>query len=296
MESIGVGRVLREHTGRITSLDFTKDGELLLSAAEDDRLCVYSCQSGTLQRVVQSPRYGVSIARFTHDPLTVIGASRGTPASGDPSVADLGTHAIRYHSLHDNSYLRFFRGHTAPVLSLELSPKQDIFASAAADDTLRTWDVRSPTCEGVLRFDGGGRRPALAYDPQGLVPSLSCVWRAEPNLPTRLGTRLRPAGARAWPERSALRINSGVHLPLPNHLPNYLPSHLPNHLPSHLPNHLPNTTLGGEDTSQAINALVATRASAPTTRKLRPHRTTRPCAPMRARGTPRCSLPACAAG
>jgi COMPASS component SWD2 len=168
MEHIGIGRVLREHTARITSLDFTKDGELMLSAGEDDRLCIYSCQSGTMQRVVQCPRHGVGVARFTHDPLTVICASRrGTAGQGGPSAVD--DHALRYHSLHDNTYLRFFRGHTADVLSVELSPKEDLFASVAADGTLRTWDLRSPSCAGKMNFDPGGLRSALAYDPQGLV-------------------------------------------------------------------------------------------------------------------------------
>lgn len=166
-----MGRVLSEHRAPVSSLDFTNDGELLLSAGEDERICVYSCQSGTLNRVVQCPQHGVSIARFTHDPLTVLCASRRT--AGRPATASFAPaadeHALRYHSLHDNTYLRFFRGHTADVHGLELSPKEDCFASIAADNTLRTWDLRSPNCSGMMQFDSAGYQSSLSYDPEGLV-------------------------------------------------------------------------------------------------------------------------------
>ena len=39
--------------------------------------------------------------------------------------------ALRYHSLHDNQYLRYFRGHTARVTNVAMSPKNDLFMSAA---------------------------------------------------------------------------------------------------------------------------------------------------------------------
>ena len=38
---------------------------------------------------------------------------------------------LRYHSLHDNQYLRYFDGHTQPVTTIAMSPKNDMFMSAA---------------------------------------------------------------------------------------------------------------------------------------------------------------------
>lgn len=40
-------------------------------------------------------------------------------------------HTLRYLSLHDNRYLRYFKGHTQQVTTLCLSPKNDLFMSAA---------------------------------------------------------------------------------------------------------------------------------------------------------------------
>lgn len=76
---------------------------------------------------------------------------------------------IRYLSLHDNRFLRTFKGHSKTIVAVEMSPKEDVFASASLDDTIRIWDLRSTDCQAAMRFDGGGGRPAVAFDPQGVV-------------------------------------------------------------------------------------------------------------------------------
>ena len=161
---LAVGRVLREHQARITSLDFSKDGELLASAGEDERLCVYSCTQGALQKVTLCRKFGADLVRFTHDASSLLVSSRS-------DVDD----SVRYLSMHDHRYLRYFKGHTDRVSSLEMSPKDDSFASASVDGTARVWDLRSTSCSGVLKLPGGGggdngaSRPVAAFDPQGLV-------------------------------------------------------------------------------------------------------------------------------
>jgi len=155
---VGVGRVLREHSGQINSLDFSHDGEFLATAGDDHRLCVYSCQHGTLNKVVNCRKHGVRHLRFTHDQRSVIVATN----QGDPGE-------IRYLSLHDERYLRCFKAHTKPVVALEMSPKDDLFASAALDDTARIWDLRSTDCVAVMRFASEGERPAVSFDPKGMV-------------------------------------------------------------------------------------------------------------------------------
>lgn len=140
----------------------------MLTAASDGRICLYDCQLGVLKRASQCKRYGVGRARLTHDPLTAVVAA-GEEGSHDGSTSSVGT--LRYLSLHDNQFLRAFHGHTASVSSLDFSPKDDWFASAASDDTARMWDVRAERCQGLLRFEGPelSLRPALSFDPHGLV-------------------------------------------------------------------------------------------------------------------------------
>lgn len=73
---------------------------------------------------------------------------------------------MRYHSLHDNKYLQYFKGHKERVVSLEMSPVDDGFMSGSMDKTVRLWDLRAPTCRGLLNVPSV---PIVAYDVSGLV-------------------------------------------------------------------------------------------------------------------------------
>lgn len=186
---MAIARVFTHHTAPVNSLDFTKDGERLLSSAEDHRLCLYSSTQGTLERVAQCNAHGATLARFTHDPVSVI-------------VASPMDHCVRYMSFHDNRYLRTFRAHTDEVVALEMSPKEDIFASASKDDTARLWDLRQANCAGVMRFQGGGHRPTVAFDPRARSPT-------DPPVPLRARARAptapRPCASRAQRASSSRR-------------------------------------------------------------------------------------------
>ena len=78
--------------------------------------------------------------------------------------------SIRYLSSHDNSYIRYFRGHTAPVTSISLNPSSDNFLSTSLDNTVRLWDLRSQHTQGQLNLTG----PHLAtYDSTASVIAIA---------------------------------------------------------------------------------------------------------------------------
>jgi len=107
------------------------------------------------KKIVYSKKYGVDFIRFTHHQNAVICASKN---NWDES--------LRYWSLHDNRYLRYFKGHRNSVVSLSMSPVNDTFISGSADETIRLWDLRSNACQGLMRVK---ERPCVSYDPQGLI-------------------------------------------------------------------------------------------------------------------------------
>jgi len=104
---------------------------------------------------LHSKKYGVDLPRFTHKNSAIVYASTKEDDT------------IRYHSLHDNKYLQYFKGHKGRVVSLEVSPIDDGFISGSMDRTVRLWDLRTPTCRGLLSLPTPG--PIVAYDTGGLV-------------------------------------------------------------------------------------------------------------------------------
>ena len=83
----------------------------------------------------------------------------------------LHTDAIRYLSTHDNSYIRYYKGHTGPVTSICLSPANDMFLSCSLDNTVRLWSLNSPNTQGKLDFLAS---PSLAvYDPSASVIAIA---------------------------------------------------------------------------------------------------------------------------
>jgi len=166
------GSSLRSNAGprHITSITFDDRGDQVLTASEDETFRLYSCKSGkqvvtmfitsiglTFDRHIKtlySKKYGVDLPRFTHKNTTVVHASTKEDDT------------IRYHSLHDNKYLQYFKGHKQRVISLEMSPVDDGFMSGSLDRTVRLWDLRVPTCRGLLNIPSS---PVIAYDTSGLV-------------------------------------------------------------------------------------------------------------------------------
>ncbi|BGO96079.1 hypothetical protein NBRC10512_007189 [Rhodotorula toruloides] len=157
MKSWKLSKVFKSHNEQgksYTSLSFDDRGEMLITSGEDETMQLFDVRTGKHKKQLYSKKYGVHLARFTHKSSTVIYAS--TKGNDD----------IRYLSLHDNNYLRYFKGHKKPVTALQMSPVDDTFLSGATDDTVRLWDLRAPSAQGLLNVAG---HPCVAYDPSGTV-------------------------------------------------------------------------------------------------------------------------------
>jgi COMPASS component SWD2 len=141
-----------------TSIDFNDSGEFVILARTDDTIQLFNTKAGAHAKELKSQKYGNALARFTHHDTSIIYAST--------KVDD----GIRYLSMHDNSFIRYFRGHTDRVTCLTMSPSNDNFLSASLDNTVKLWDCRSSTAQGQLDFHS----PYLtAYDPSGSVIAIA---------------------------------------------------------------------------------------------------------------------------
>ncbi|OAF70909.1 WD repeat-containing protein 82 [Intoshia linei] len=147
-------KVFSDNSDNINSLDFSRNGETLITSSNDDSIQIYDAMQGIRKHSLNSKKYGVSLIRCTHANNTAIHAST--------KVDD----TIRYLSLHDNKYIRYFSGHSKRVINLEMSPNDDTFISSSEDNTFRIWDLRSPNCHGLIKSDNS---ILASYDPEGIL-------------------------------------------------------------------------------------------------------------------------------
>ncbi|KAF2396846.1 WD repeat-containing protein-like protein [Trichodelitschia bisporula] len=142
----------------VTSLDFDDTGELAIVSRTDDTLQIYNCKEGKHAKELKSQKYGVHLARFTHHAGSILYAST--------KVDD----GIRYLSTHDNSYIRYYKGHTDTVTCIAMSPSSDEFVSCGQDNTVRLWALNSPNAKGQLNLIS----PYFAaYDPSASVMAIA---------------------------------------------------------------------------------------------------------------------------
>ncbi|KAK9767082.1 WD repeat-containing protein 82 [Basidiobolus ranarum] len=154
LSTLRISKSFQENESPVTSIDFDDYGEFCITAAADESLHLYDCRQGKSLQTLYSKKYGVHLARFTHNSNTVVYASTKEDDT------------LRFLSLHDNKYIRYFRGHKKKVYSLDMSPADEFFLSGSIDGSVRLWDSRSPNCQGLIHTMG---RPSVSFDPQGAI-------------------------------------------------------------------------------------------------------------------------------
>ncbi|KMZ57221.1 WD repeat protein-like [Zostera marina] len=159
LRSMGVGAVFTDFTGRISSIDFHRKEDLLITACEDDSVRIYDTANAKLLKSTHHMKHGADRLCFTHHPSSIICSSRY-------NLESTSSESLRYLSLYENRCLRYFKGHKAKIVSLCMSPINDSFMSGSLDHSVRIWDLRVNACQGILKLRG---KPTVAYDQQGLV-------------------------------------------------------------------------------------------------------------------------------
>jgi COMPASS component SWD2 len=74
-----------------------------------------------------------------------------------------------YWSLHDNSILCSFIGHTDSITSIDLSPSDSTFVSCSKDFTTRVWEYEKKACKIKI-----SKSRAACFDNTGMI--LACLY------------------------------------------------------------------------------------------------------------------------
>jgi COMPASS component SWD2 len=134
-------KVFREFEYNINHIDFSPNSEGLVASGDDDQIVVYNCDTGQKKNVIFSKKYGVDLVQFAP-------RSKSSAIYASTKVDD----TLRYLSLHDNKYIRYFKGHGKKVVGLHMSPKDAAFVSGSLDRTVRMWDLRSNNAVATIQI------------------------------------------------------------------------------------------------------------------------------------------------
>lgn len=122
------------HTTAVRSLSLLNEGELLLSAGEDNTLRLWNIATGALVKTFRGHDSAVRTARSLPDGRSLLSASHDATVR-EWSIAD-------YEELRSLQG-RTFEGHADAVLSAAFSPNQEWVVTASRDRTARTWNGKT---------------------------------------------------------------------------------------------------------------------------------------------------------
>ncbi len=190
-------RLLNGHTGYCLSLDFTRDGALLVSGSRDGTAILWSTRTWEATQTLQNPdrasqfgqqgRGQVEDVAFAPDGKTLALASQ----EGTVQLWDVATGKL----------LVSLPGHSSAVSAVVFSPDGRTLASGSGDETVRLWNVQ--TRRELMQLDPGtvdlGAVRTLAFSPDGKhllagANNRTAVWSAAPivwNHPDLAADKLR---------------------------------------------------------------------------------------------------------
>ena len=161
--------------GVVTNLEFHSAGQYLAISTAQSVIHYVDCLKGVERKKVFAKQHGIGKIQFSHHEQCLL-LSAGAQGAVDPC------YDIKYLCLYDNRYLRFFKGHQSDITSLSMNPVIDQFLSSSYDNTVRLWDLNTPSCIGKLNlpFSSGPfnsqysqtpvyKPPMCSYDATGQI-------------------------------------------------------------------------------------------------------------------------------
>jgi len=156
-------RCLEGHTMEIFSVDWTSNGEYILSGSGDKSIRVWDAQGGTCVYNMVKPNKSEGPTGITCVAI-----------SPDNQIAAAGSldKSIRFWGIEKGNFLGQFdgpTGHVDSVYAVAFSPDGKYLASGSLDETLRLWDLSSLTvsrCKATFKGHKGWVL-SIAFTPGG---------------------------------------------------------------------------------------------------------------------------------
>ena len=125
----------------LKSVAFSPDGTVLAAGSDDLTIKLWNMAKGEIITTLEGTRGPVTSIAFSPDGSTLASASniRGTVELWDVVKGEL---------------ITTLEGHTRPVASIAFSPDGSTLASASRDETIRLWDMATPTKTPIVLGEG----------------------------------------------------------------------------------------------------------------------------------------------
>ena len=122
---------LKGHSGRVRSVSFSPDGQVLASGSSDDTIKLWDVGSRREIATLKGHSYGVSSVSFSPD-----GQVLASTGSWDDTI-------IKLWDVGSRREIATLKGHRGPMYSVSFSPDGQVLASGSYDNTIKLWDVGS---------------------------------------------------------------------------------------------------------------------------------------------------------
>jgi hypothetical protein len=131
-------RTLTEHQDTIFSLTLAKDGKTLASGSADKTIRVGKLDSYQYPILLLLDSWATSLVFTAHDKLLISGDTIG---------------CLQFWHWPTHTLLKAIATDTAPISALAISPKENLLASATANNSVKLWHL--PKGEFLREFTGG---------------------------------------------------------------------------------------------------------------------------------------------
>jgi WD40 repeat protein/serine/threonine protein kinase len=176
-------RVLAGHSGDVHWAEFSPDGARVVSASRDHTARVWDAHDGRALAQLAGHFGSVAEARFLGAGRFVLTRSAEPPRGSDTQESDF---TARLFDAASGAELRVFRGHTAALSGIAVSPDSRWLVTTSEDRTARVWrlalDTDDPRGTPALEpapervFDAPGKFHGAAFNPDGR--RLALAWDA----------------------------------------------------------------------------------------------------------------------
>ncbi len=145
-------QVLEGHTGWVSAVAVTPDGQHIISGSGDHTMRVWNLATGRPERTLEGRANAVSAVAVTPD--------------GQRIISDGDDNSVRVWNLASGRAERTLDGHTGPVSAVAVTPDGRRIISGGFDQTVRVWNLATGCPEQTL--DGHtGYVHAVAVTPDG---------------------------------------------------------------------------------------------------------------------------------